>query len=162
MPCVQIAFRRRPKDFIGRMLNLFTGIKGFSHVELVFSDGLAFSSTSLEGGQGGCRFGRIPGLNDTSKWICVPVECSEGQEEAMRDEAEYLARIKARYDFAGCVDVVLPFVEQNPDDWFCSEVVEHLLQLADLSKTGAIPEDCTPNSMAADYGAIAKMKNLGL
>jgi len=154
MPTVTLAFRRRQKNILGRLLNFFSGMKGFQHVELVFPDGRAFSSTSLEKGrQDGCRFTTIHDLHDPKQWACVALECTDGELAVMMERAAYLAHVGARYDFAGIKAFINPFREHDPEKWFCSEVVEHLLDLAGIGKMREAAEDCTPNGMAKVYGA---------
>ena len=67
------------------------------HVELVFSDGISFSSSQWDGG---VRFKQIDYIDDP-KWALVPLYLTPEQESRVRATAELLAAVKIGYDWKG-------------------------------------------------------------
>jgi hypothetical protein len=114
---MQIAFYRASEGNIAdKAINLWTGGKGFSHVELVFSNGLCFSSSQRDGG---CRFKKI--LLKPEKWFIVNWPVSEEEEEEIKDLCR--SQIGKDYDWAGILFwFVFPFKGQSDRRWWCSEV----------------------------------------
>lgn len=98
----------------------------YSHVELIFSDGMSASSSFIDGG---VRFKRID--FDPAKWEIVDVG---GDEAAAR--AWFDAHIGEAYDVAGNARFVFGFIPQNPRKWFCSEAVAAALGLRDSWRYG--------------------------
>lgn len=86
----------------------------YSHVELVFKDGLCFTSSSRDGG---VRFKNIP---LTEKWFVI--EIGSDKEEEIREWCE--TELGKAYDWLGAIGcgIGMPCL-QSDDKWFCSEVV---------------------------------------
>ena len=86
----------------------------FSHVELIFSDGMATSSSFADGG---VRFKQIE--FSPSKWdfIQLPVAL----ESAAR--AWFEAHKGEKYDLRGKVRFALDFMSEEKGKWFCSEAL---------------------------------------
>jgi hypothetical protein len=121
--------KRRDGNSIDELLDLFSGGGGYYHAELLFSDGLSFTSTTMDftsNGPDGTRFKRIDYHEHPERWDLIPVPTTAVEEEVVR--AFCRAQIGCRYDKAGCVRFVIPFWKEHPDKWFCSEVVCAALQ----------------------------------
>lgn len=89
----------------------------YSHVELVFSDGVNASSVL----DGGVRFEQ-PGVekfSDPTQWSLV--ECSMFDEATAR--AWFTANQGKKYDVWGDAHFVVGFIKQSDNRYFCSEAV---------------------------------------
>lgn len=109
-------------NWLDKAINLFTGLYGYSHVELVFSDGMCFSCSPRENET---RFKKID--LDDDKWVVVDVECSDTKEELIREQAEKL--VGKKYDWWGIFFYfVIPLKKQSDGKWWCSEICAYLLK----------------------------------
>lgn len=89
----------------------------FSHVEIVFSDGMMFSASQYEGHV------RLKPHSFTGKaWVRKPLSISAKHEGIIRKNCEVLVDIGVGYDYLGVLGFVLPFVKQEKSKAFCSEV----------------------------------------
>lgn len=146
---VTLAFyKARKGNWLDFALNAFGGFGGFAHVELQFSDGWSFSSTSRDdlgkGEASGVRFKKIDYKPD--RWEFVPLrEVDEDTEISMRGHAVCL--VGAPYDFAACVRYVLPFWQQHPEAFMCSEVVSTVMLAAGVLRTDIPPHKISPNRL---------------
>jgi len=91
----------------------------YSHSELLFSDGICFSSSWRDDGVG-VRYKDIHIV--PKNWACVEVPTTQAQEKQMRYWCDLRAEEKAKYDWRGIIQFVFPFVRQNDEDWYCSEI----------------------------------------
>jgi hypothetical protein len=125
---IRLAFKKRKID--GRPIDsliAWFGRSNVCHVELVFSDGVSFSSTMSDGGFDGVRCTVIDYAADPQRWILVDLpEITESQERLVRRRAERICG--AAYDKRGVKSFVLRWVKQAVDAWFCSEAVVYALQ----------------------------------
>jgi hypothetical protein len=111
----------------------------YSHVELVFSDGIAFSSSPRDGGT---RFKRIY-FDD--KWHMYNLG-ELTQERAIR--AWCASQVPARYDWRGILGFNIPLVDYSLNHWFCSEVTTTAVQIEGLL-TELKPIKTSPNAQVA-------------
>jgi len=135
---MKIAFYKAEKgNIIDKLINLWTGMYGYSHVELVFSDGSSFSSSPREG----CvRFKKID-MND-DKWVFVDLEIDKLVESKMRMQA--LNFIGRKYDMFGIIFCfIIPINKQSNDKWWCSELISFILKWNDYR--------IDPNTMAKRF-----------
>lgn len=107
------------KGFYNRLIRWWTR-SPYSHVELIFSDGYAASSSYMDGG---IRF--IAGNFDPARWdfIDLPSEL----EPAAR--AWFTTNAGRRYDLLGHLHFILGPVRDDRQGWFCSEAVAEALGL---------------------------------
>lgn len=113
----------------------------YSHVELVFSDGVFFSSSPRDDG---VRFKKIEPKED--HWRFYPVDVTSQQEQIVRDWCN--TKVGLPYDWMGIHAFFIPWViRQRKEEWFCSEICITALQLVDLFP-GVRPHKTTPNRMA--------------
>lgn len=85
----------------------------FSHVELVFSDGLAASASGVDHG---VRFKDIQ--FDLARWVLVPID---GDEAQSRDW--FKANLGKGYDYLGLFGFLWRPYNGERDRFFCSEAV---------------------------------------
>lgn len=107
----------------------------YSHVELVFQDGVCFSSSARNGG---ARFKEIPLSNH---WIVVDID-HEDKEGIVREWCREQAGKK--YDWLGTVGlgIGMPWLN-NRNKWFCSEIICFVLNKFNVEKLC----EMTPNAM---------------
>jgi hypothetical protein len=162
---IQLAFYRGGPDerWVDLGIKVFSGLGEFCHAELVFSDGVSFSSTardpSLDSAGNakpdGTRFKRIDYSAHPERWMLIPVGMPhgyDGDEGYAADEAAIrafaLSELDARYDYAGCFRFVVPFWRESPANWFCSEIVTACLQQVDHPAVrGLTPWRVSPNEL---------------
>ena len=111
----------------------------YSHAEVVFSDGMAASSSQMDGG---VRFKAI--TFDPAKWdlIDAPTWFDEPQARAW-----FVAHEGAAYDLAGNLRFLLPFWPHSESRWFCTEAIA---ASAGLPK----PEGFGPRKLALLVGLL--------
>lgn len=124
---MKIAFQKRDTGVFAWLIKLWTWSK-YSHCEVVFSDGTAFSSHIANGGT---RF--ISFLSPSPRvWDFIEIPASRQEEDEIRAWCEF--ELNCKYDWFGIFfSQVLPLRREHPDRWFCSElcatVVQKLLRL---------------------------------
>jgi len=96
----------------------------YSHVELIFSDGLAGSSSFEDGG---VRFKPIQ--FDPARWDII--ELPAEWEAYARAYFEKRAKAGMKYDVRGNVHFVIGFVKGSDDREFCSEAAAGALRFID-------------------------------
>lgn len=106
----------------------------YSHVELVFSDGMSASSSMRDGG---VRFKEIEYHPD--RWDFIEVD---GDEECAR--AFFTERLGQGYDYFGLFGFVWRPHNGAASLWWCSEIVTAALGMKD-------PWRFCPNTLAAAY-----------
>lgn len=88
-----------------------------SHVELLFSDGMMFSASQYEDRV------RFKQHNFYSKsWMRIELPITSSQEAIVRDWCE--TQVGKKYDYLGILGFIIPFIKDNPNKWFCSEVCD--------------------------------------
>ena len=154
---MKLAFKRA-SGFVGNAINLLSGRRGFCHVELVFSDGMSFSSTTLDPGDGddGVRFKDIRYSGGVEKWAFHRLTVSEYAERAMRAAAEVLEG--APYDKGGVLRFLFPWLKEHPKRYFCSEVVVTVLQAGGVLPASVKPWKVSPNALAKMFNVEAERR----
>jgi hypothetical protein len=127
------------KSILSRIVNLFTRSTA-SHVEIVFSDGMATIVTPSE---------RVLAKRDEPydlyHWVMIPLpEITYLQESLIRKKAEEIFASHPKYDYLGAISGFFGSSRQDKSRWYCGELVVELLrdyvpELAALN--WAIPED---------------------
>ena len=114
---MKVAFYKHNKHLFNRLVAWWT--KGqYSHVELVFSDGLSASSSHSDGG---VRFKKI--IFRPERWDVF--ELKGFKEEEVRKRFE--ERLNHGYDYAGNFGFVYGPKKDNKEREFCSEIVMRVL-----------------------------------
>jgi len=124
---MRVAFYRYRKPGIAGLFARFTRfITGgtYSHCELIFANGQAYSASIQDGGT---RWKRIE--FDPEKWdiLEVPVDERRARQFCNAEEG-------CLYDFQGICRFLFPWVRESKTRWFCSEIVTAGLQAAGLLK----------------------------
>lgn len=112
---MKAAFYKGTRPGLAGLYNIITkwwGNGKYSHCELIFSDGMAASSSFADGG---VRFKRIEFSPD--RWDFIKL--SDELEADAR--AWFEAHAGQKYDLRGNVRFVLDFLRDDKDKWFCSE-----------------------------------------
>lgn len=137
---MQLAFKQNGTGFVSWMIRRRTNGK-FSHVELVFSDGLSFSAHEFEGGT---RFKRIKYEAEPNFWELVPVRGIDSEQEAhIRLWCE--EQTGKGYDFRGIIRFFLGMKRDTNNTWYCSEVCLAALKVA--GKFLHVPDDASPQTL---------------
>ena len=118
---MKIAFRKmcwfNPIDLIIALFSCGT----YTHVEIVFSDGSAYSSAPFEG----TRYKNI--LFDDS-WKVIDIHVSDEHEKIIRSFCT--REIGFGYDWWGTLSFGVPWLHQKETKWFCTEVIIAAFQKA--------------------------------
>ena len=141
--------------WLDNAINALSGFGGYSHAELVFSNGISFSSTMRDPSvdslgrpkPDGTRFKQIDYGEHPERWDLIELKIGLMAEayiaQFCRDQ------IDARYDFWGCMRFAVPFVKQHEDKWFCSEVVTAALKIVGYEPLrDQKPHKVSPNYLA--------------
>jgi hypothetical protein len=120
----------------------------YSHVEIVFSDGMAFSSSPRDGG---CRFRKIEysdhweviSLDNRIKWLAAeywskhwqdipddigPLQFAELYEDEIRKWCE--SQVGKTYDWKAILGWTFGECDfQDKEKWYCSEIAYYVLNL---------------------------------
>lgn len=124
---MKIAFQKRDTRVFAWLIKLWT-LSKYSHCEIVFSNGVAFSSHVANGGT---RF--ISFLSPSPRvWDFIEISTSPQEEAELRVWCQ--DELNCKYDWLGIFfSQVLPLRREHPNRWFCSEVcaaaVQRLLRL---------------------------------
>lgn len=132
---------------LDHMIDKLSGGDGYSHVELVFSDGQFYTSSGMDGG---CRFKQI---EQDNKWTYFDVDLTPAQECAVRKQAQADANDHLAYDFWAILtfDARLALestkitIPDNRKERFCSE--ECLICLATVGLFTNLTPVCTSPDM---------------
>ena len=115
--------KENPKsDLVDNVICFWTKSR-FSHVEIIFSNGISFSSSPRDKG---CRYKPI--VYDDSLWVYLIPKFNKNQEQTIM---EFCNRQNGKpYDWVGIF--LCQFIHLNIDDpkkWFCSELVAKICNL---------------------------------
>lgn len=147
-------YRAKYGNNVDKLINLFSGRLGFSHSELVFGDGMSFSSTTRDESEtptgrhkkNGTRFKLID--FEPEKWAIREVYVTEAEQFIIKTYCETL--LEAGYDFGAVlhrVPVMGAFFRNSVFDYFCTESnVEPLQHIGRFNHVTA--DMATPNNMA--------------
>jgi uncharacterized protein YycO len=124
---MQIAFFKGSGKFYDKLIRIFT-FGPYSHVELIFSNGLWFSSSSLDNG---VRYTVHTNMED---WTIFDINITCEEEVRIKQWCDI--QVGAEYDFLGIFRYYIPFCQQSPDKWFCSEICLEALQRIGWFQTG--------------------------
>ena len=147
-----------PKSpWLSRLTDWLSGGYGYSHVEMVFSDGMSFSSSAFDSVdlpdgrtlKNGVRIKQIDYAHHPDRWRLVPLPfVSPKDERAMREWAEKTWAEGHGYDFNGVSRFVLPWMREHPEKYFCSEVCATAMEHAGFRLFDAPPHKLAPYRMA--------------
>jgi hypothetical protein len=139
---MKIALYKGRKRLFNRLISFWMD-GPYSHVELVFSDGMSASSSNLEGG---VRFKYIE--FDPALWDFVSISGDEEYARAWFTEHEGSA-----YDYMGLLGFVVRPVKGVIGNFFCSEAVLASLKYKD-------PWRFDPNMIASIFSGPQRIEGL--
>lgn len=142
---MQLAFYRGRGRFVDWLIKYWTQGR-FSHVEVVFSDGMCYSSSPRDGG---VRFKKID-LKD-EKWDVLEVDV--GDETVVREWCK--TQVGKGYDFLGIFGfAILPHRNdvQSNRRWYCSEISAEVLRRVAPKTYHSIPKRISPAMLHAWLG----------
>lgn len=120
---MKVAFYKgtRPglQGIYNRLVRLLDGSK-YSHVELLFNDGISASSSYMDGG---VRFKVIE--FDSKKWDLFELKGYDSV-KAKLFFAEHLGQ---PYDVMGNIKVIIPWWPHSKTKWHCTEIIAEALGL---------------------------------
>jgi hypothetical protein len=152
---IRVAFYKCYKgNWLDWLIAVWTSIKLFkwmpySHVEIVFHNGEAFSSSILDGG---VRFKRGINFEDSEKWDVVELELDSWSKEINLYNFCIFFQ-GAPYDKLGIfLHEFLPLCIQSFKKWWCSEMCTRALQTV-IAKLNNYPTRISPNKM---YSVLQK------
>lgn len=110
-------------DTIGdKLVKVLTG-SDITHCELVFSDGMCFSSRYNRG----TEFTKYFNLDNPNIWMIMDLPwISEEQEKRIREFC--YQEEGCQYDWLALVLGRLNPMHNHPEKWFCSEICSHVLK----------------------------------
>ena len=119
---MRLAFHKAGRSIFSRLIRLKTR-SIYSHVELVFSDGISFSAREQD--HPAVEFIHVRFL--PGEWDFIDLDVTQNEEYAIRQRCR--SQVGKSYDWLGILGFVLPFGEHDDDDLFCSEAVTRALQV---------------------------------
>lgn len=138
---MKVAFYRGKGKLFDRITKWFTNGE-FSHCELVFSDGMSFSSSYRDKG---VRYKRI--IFSPERWEFLDFYTNE--EEELRKWCD--THVGAKYDMWGVIGFTLsPFRDalQQRNKWYCSEICAAGMRLFGASYAmSAMPDRISPSGL---------------
>lgn len=136
---MQIAFYKAEGKIFDKLIRWWTGGR-YSHCELVFSDGVFFSSSPRDGG---VRYKTIQ--KDLGKWDFVGIRVDKFDENVLRRWCD--SKVGRSYDWLGiALTQALPLGMEDPERYFCSEIIVDALQHIGRFK-GFTPSEVTPQKL---------------
>lgn len=105
----------------------------YSHCELMFSDGMAASSSYMDGG---VRLKRIDFNPDNWDFIALPDELE------LRARSWFENHLDCKYDIIGNVRFIADFMPDDKNKWFCSEAMAEAIGIPESWRYG-------PNGLSA-------------
>ena len=110
----------------------------YSHVEILFSDGMWCSSSPRDSGV------RYKTIDPLDHWDYRALDVTHKQEQIVRDWCD--TKIGLSYDWWGVYSFLIPFIPQKDNEWFCSEFCVVALQEIGIWPD-INPSKSTPNRM---------------
>jgi hypothetical protein len=107
----------------GKIVSKWTGQGEYSHCELVFSDGLCFSTDKQDGYGGKTRWKTI---DFDTKWDIIPLSIKDEQEATLR--AWCNTQEGMDYDHLSTVGYTFFRRWSSVDKWYCSNLAGHALR----------------------------------
>lgn len=110
---LRVAFYKGKGKIVDKLIRWWTN-SPYSHCELLFPDGIMFSSDAWSGGV------RWNTNYDLSNWDIVRVDLTKAEIDVLIRWCK--TKETSDYDWLGVIRFVIPFTNQDPDKWFCSEL----------------------------------------
>ena len=147
---MKVAFQKNDHSFFAGLIRWWTR-SPYSHCELLFDDGVMFSSHIA---QHGTRFW-TPGILSANVWDVYHIPTT--LEEDIRVRAFCGSELGCSYDWIGILfSQFIRLQREHPRKWFCSEICAAALQKVGLL-TGAKPCTFSPGKLhkrIKEHGAV--------
>lgn len=140
---MRLAFYKAAKgSLLDKAVDLWTGLHGYSHCEIVFDqieENLSFSASPREGEV------RFKYINfDPDKWEFIDLPHSQQEELDIYNTATQF--VGKKYDYKGIfLWFILPLHRQSDKQWWCSEICPFLLGFSNYR--------LSPNRFARNHNA---------
>ena len=134
---MKIIFYKNKGEPLDILIRLITNGK-YSHCELIFSDGVCFSSSPRDGG---VRFSNIA-LKD-NHWDYLELEVDD-EEKIYNWCKQYVGQ---KYDWLGAISCVYPIVQGAKNRWFCSEICIKCLIDNNIIDEDLLPVKSSPSTL---------------
>ena len=112
---IKVVFYKANGNMIDKLIRLFTNSK-YSHCELLLPDGRMFSSDGWDNGK--VRYTTRYNLDN---WDILTFDVKDSELATLISWCDH--KIGLQYDWLGVTRFIIPFIKQDPDKWFCSEIV---------------------------------------
>ncbi len=144
---LRVAFRKLQKDdkLFYKGIDCITGRGGYHHCELIFSDGMSFSSKTFEG-KLQVRKIKIDYDLEANLWDIIDLpDCLD--EEVMRCFMD--SQLGRGYDWlAFGFTFIIPLGKHSPNKWFCSEIIAEAMKFGGYLALAGLPSSgMSPNSL---------------
>lgn len=166
---ILIAHRRNRPFWIDGTLydsatNIFSGWHGYSHTELIFQDGFAFSSmVKSKEVRGGCQFFKRTEGYPENLWRLTTLEMDSANYWKIYEKCCKLVDEQLEngggYDVRGVLRFVFRWMDADKEDYFCSEACVEALRVGDyapptlcLAIKQLTPHKASPNTVAKACG----------
>lgn len=136
---LKVAFYKADGNFIDKVIRLFTRSK-YSHCELLLPDGRMFSSDGWDNGK--VRYNDKYNINN---WDFIDINITNGELLTLLSWCDH--KIGLKYDWLGVFRFVLPFLKQDPDRWFCSELCAAALKFIGKIGMNIKTSGLSPNAL---------------
>lgn len=153
-----IFYKARNGNFVDKAIAWYTSswrdrlngnwLNGYSHCELLFKDGMMFSASEYDNA---VRFTHHK--FDADKWDYKEVTVSE-----LHCKAYAMQRNGEKYDYKGIVGFIIPFVKDDNDKSFCSEVCYDILVKSGMEHTKDSSK-VSPNLLSRIINKIYNLTN---
>lgn len=111
---IRIAFYKADGNFIDKIIRIITNSK-YSHCELLLPDGRMFSSDGWNNG-----IVRYTDKYTLCNWDFVNIDITEYELSTLLSWCDH--KVGLKYDWMGVARFIIPFLKQDPEKWFCSEL----------------------------------------
>lgn len=146
---IGIAFYKEKGHIVDYIIRFVTKSK-YSHCEILFPDGSMFSSDAWSGG---VRFIGKDEYN-LSNWDIIYISLSEAQLAELIKFCYF--KESKEYDWKGVIAFIIPFIRQDYNKWFCSELVGAALKFIGIFKSTFKIHKLSPGKL---FTAIEEIKN---
>jgi hypothetical protein len=140
---MKLAFYKADKgNWKDKLINVWTGRYGYSHVELLFDENICFSASPREGR---VRFKQIKDIYTSGKWNIIEISPLISEQEVIENCNKITG---LPYDWIGIFfhqSIIFPSIRnkygiEDPDKYWCSEAIQSVLEQGNIY--------ISPNEMA--------------
>jgi hypothetical protein len=136
---LKVAFYKASGNFSDKIIRLVTRSK-YSHCELLLPDGRMFSSDGWDNGK--VRYTYKYNINN---WDFVDIDITDGELLTLISWCNH--KIGLKYDWLGVFRFIIPFLKQDPERWFCSEICAAALRFINKINISIKPYKLSPKNL---------------